>query len=78
MVWSAIFIPIEIALDAPGYALMQAGLFVAAAALLWHQTRAGAPTRPSLPPPAGHAASRPPSIDERTNPSEPAHHDAHG
>lgn len=51
MFLSAILIPIELAVDAPGYALAQGGLLLAGAALLRHQARVIAASQASLPPP---------------------------
>lgn len=51
MVCSAVFIPIEFMAGAPGHALVQGGLFLAAAALLRHQSCVIARSRTSLPPP---------------------------
>jgi hypothetical protein len=57
VLWSAILIPIELAVDAPGYALAQGGLLLAGAALLRYQTRVIAASQASLPPPAPRATA---------------------
>jgi hypothetical protein len=51
MLCSAVFIPVELMVGTPGYALVQGGLLLAGAALLRHQSRVIARSRTSLPPP---------------------------
>lgn len=59
IVWSAIFIVIEVATKAYIYALVQFGLLVAGVALLVIHTRLIAKSQTSLPPPASSNASIP-------------------
>lgn len=55
--WSAIFIVIEIAVGAYIYALIQAGLLFAGAALLVFHARLIRKTQATLPPPASASAN---------------------
>lgn len=57
IVWSAIFIVIEVAARAYIYALVQFGLLVAGVALLFIHTRLIAKAQTSLPPPASSNVS---------------------
>lgn len=59
IIWSAIFIVIEIAVRAYAYALVQFGLLAAGIALLVIHTRLIAKTQTSLPPPASSNAGIP-------------------
>lgn len=59
IVWSGIFIVIEVAVRAYAYALVQFGLLVAGVTLLLIHTRLIAKSQKSLPPPASSNTSIP-------------------